>query len=62
MVENILPDIESSDTSDSIDQIINALWALTNQEFCRVRTSNYRYKTGGNNGEIYFRISSIDFN
>ena len=35
---------------------------MTNQEFCRVRTSNYRYRTGGNNGEIYFRISSTDFN
>lgn len=35
---------------------------LTNQEFCRVRTSNYKYRYGGNNGEIYFRISSVGFN
>ena len=41
---------------------IDRLWYLTNQEFCRVRTSNYRYKTGGDNGEIYFRISSGNFN
>lgn len=41
---------------------IDRLWYLTNQEFCRVRTSNYRYKTGGDNGEIYFRISSENFN
>lgn len=38
------------------------MWYLTNQEFCRVRTSNYRYKTGGDNGEIYFRISSTNEN
>ena len=41
---------------------IDRLWYLTNQEFCRARTSNYRYKTGGDNGEIYFRISSENFN
>lgn len=45
----------------SIKDIIDRLWDLTNQEFCRVRTSNYRYKTGGDNGEIYFRISSENF-
>ena len=44
-------------TQDEIDK----LWYLTNQEFCRVRTSNYRYKTGGDNGQIYFRISSEGF-
>lgn len=32
----------------------------TNQEFCRVRTSNIKY--GGNDNSIYFRISSIYFN
>ena len=35
---------------------------LLNQEFCRVRTSNFKYKYGGDNGEIYFRLSSHDFN
>lgn len=32
----------------------------TNQEFCRVRTSNIRW--GGSDGSIYFRISSVHFN
>lgn len=34
--------------------------AETNQEFCRVRTSNIKF--GGNSNDIYFRISSIGFN
>lgn len=34
--------------------------AETNQEFCRVRTSDL--KLGGSSGDIYFRISSIGFN
>ena len=47
---------------DRTEETINRLWYLTNQEFCRVRTSNYKYKIGGDNGEIYFRISSDNFN
>ena len=47
---------------DRTEKTIDRLWYLTNQEFCRVRTSNYRYKIGGDNGEIYFRISSENFN
>lgn len=47
---------------DKTEKTIDRLWYLTNQEFCRVRTSNYRYKIGGDNGEIYFRISSENFN
>lgn len=47
---------------DGTEETIERLWYLTNQEFCRVRTSNYRYKTGGDNSEIYFRISSENFN
>jgi len=43
---------------DAFTQLANA----TNQEFCRVRTSNYKYKYGGDNGEIYFRLSSTGFN
>ena len=31
-----------------------------NQEFCRARTSNLRW--AGDSNEIYFRISSIEFN
>lgn len=40
----------------------NRMVDLSNEEFCRVRTSNYKYDYGGNNGEVYFRISSKDFN
>lgn len=32
----------------------------TNQEFCKVRTSNVKF--GGNSNDIYFRISSVGFN
>lgn len=42
--------------------LMNLLNDITNQEFCRVRTSNYKVKFGGDNGEIYFRISSNGFN
>ena len=35
---------------------------LTNEEFCKVRTSNAKFPRGGENGEVYFRITSTDFN
>ena len=44
------------------EDLMNLLNDLTNQEFCRVRTSNYKVKYGGDNGQIYFRISSTGFN
>ena len=44
------------------EELMNLLNDLTNQEFCRVRTSNYKVKYGGDNGQIYFRISSTGFN
>lgn len=47
---------------DTEEVLLNKLNDLTNQEFCRARTSNFKYKYGGDNGEIYFRISSKDFN
>ena len=43
-------------------ELFNALESLTNEEFCRVRTSNVKFYGGGDNGEIYFRISSTNFN
>lgn len=49
-------DIEPFD----IEQSFLFLNLQTNQEFCRVRTSNII--SGGNLRSIYFRISSIDFN
>ena len=47
------------DIKETID-FLHELNDLTNQEFCKVRTSNVKY--GGNNNDIYFRISSIGFN
>lgn len=47
---------------DMSEDDFNRMNDLSNEEFCRVRTSNYKYKYGGNNGEIYFRISSKEFN
>ena len=47
---------------DLTEEEFNRLNDLTNQEFCRVRTSNFKVRFGGNNGEIYFRISSKGFN
>lgn len=44
---------QTKDTS-----LLSELNTLTNNEFCRVRTSNYKVPYGGNNGRIYFRISS----
>ena len=43
-------------------ETFNKLNDLLNNEFCRVRTSNIKYKYGGENGAIYFRISSEGFN
>ena len=53
---------ELDSNSDTLEADIILLNDLTNQEFCRVRTSNFKYKYGGDNGEIYFRISSEGFN
>lgn len=55
--------IEKGDWKDRpLEAIFLELNDITNQEFCRVRTSNFKYKYGGDNGEIYFRISSKRFN
>ena len=56
-------------TKDLIDKfrkeptpgLMDVLNDLTNEDFCRVRTSNYKVKSGGKNGQIYFRISSTNF-
>ena len=61
-LEKLKEKIGTEKETKSIKDILDKTWYLTNQEFCRVRTSNYRYKTGEDNGEIYFRISSENFN
>lgn len=43
-------------------ELLKEINDLSNQEFCKVRTSNHKYKYGGDNGEIYFRICSKGFN
>lgn len=55
--------IPLTETYGSIKETIALLCKINadaNQEFCRVRTSNIFW--GGNNNDIYFRISSINFN
>lgn len=52
----------AEDYASSMSVMINLFNDLndeTNQEFCRVRTSNIKF--GGNDNSIYFRISSIEF-
>ena len=57
-IDELIEGLKKEPTSDKL----NKLNDLMNQEFCRVRTSNHKYKYGGDNGEIYFRISSTGFN
>lgn len=47
-------------TEQEIEGFIETLNADTNQEFLRMRTSSMLF--GGSSNEIYFRISSINFN
>ena len=47
-------------STDDIESMFIELNNEMNQEFCRVRTSNMRF--GGTSGDVYFRISSTDFN
>lgn len=58
-------DIEIDDetylpTQQEVDGFLEVLNADTNQEFLRMRTSSLLY--GGSSKDIFFRISSIDFN
>jgi mRNA interferase YafQ len=53
-VKNLIT--EYRETKDNT--LLGELNELTNNEFCRVRTSNYKVAYGGDNGQIYFRISS----
>ena len=53
--KELITKLEKNDF-DRVDDIMSELDEVTNDEFCKVRTSNMRYKYGGNNGELYFRI------
>lgn len=57
-VKELIDEFKNNKSEEIFDELNN----LTNQEFCRVRTSNYKIKYGGDNGQIYFRISSNNFN
>lgn len=64
---NLVDDVEINipvDTylpsKEEIEDFINILNVDTNQEFLRMRTSSLLF--GGNSRDVYFRISSIDFN
>lgn len=52
--------IETIDTEDSVENAFNKLNNDANNAFCKVRTSNYKYNYGGDNGEIYFRLTNSD--
>lgn len=51
---------EVTNDKEQILDIFNALNDDTNQEFCKVRVSSLKF--GGSSNEVYFRISSINFN
>ena len=57
---NINSSIFYTDKIENIYSDIELINNLTNQEFCRIRTSDMFL--GGNSNDIYFRISSIGFN
>ena len=55
--------IESPASPTSVENSFDTLNSDVNNAFCKVRTSNYKYNYGGDNGEIYFRLTnSDDFN
>lgn len=53
-VKELIDEYKKTNNFDLLEE----LNVLTNNEFCRVRTSNYKVPYGGDNGQIYFRISS----
>lgn len=53
-VKELIEEYKETNNTDLLEE----LNTLTNNEFCRVRTSNYKISYGGDNGQIYFRISS----
>ena len=44
------------------EELYNEINNILNNEFCKVRTTNIKYKYGADNGEIYFRICSTGIN
>lgn len=57
---NVKEDTYTCRDDNELYSMLNNINNLTNQEFCKVRTSNI--KIGGDSNDIYFRISSIGFN
>ena len=55
-VKELIPEFRRTKSKSIFEKIVE----LTNNEFCKVRTSNHKYKYGGDNGEIYFRLSNTD--
>lgn len=55
-----MPLIEYYCSKEECEALIQKIDAESNQQFCRVRTSDMFI--GGNNKSIYFRISSVRFN
>ena len=57
---NISDDVQHYSDEETISALTEVLNRETNNEFCRIRTSNMYH--GGDDSTIYFRISSIGFN
>ena len=57
---NISEDIEPLFTIDDITALFNVLNNECNQEFLKLRTSSMKF--GGNSGDVYFRVSSVNYN
>ena len=57
---NVSDDTYICRDDNELYSILENLNNETNQEFCKVRTSDIKF--GGNSNDIYFRISSIGFN
>lgn len=57
-VAKLLKELETSPT----ELVFNKINDILNKEFCKVRTTNIKYKYGADNGEIYFRICDTGMN
>ena len=54
--KKLIPEFRKTGSREAFKKIVE----LTNNEFCKVRTSNHKYNYGGDNGEIYFRLCNTD--
>lgn len=55
---NKIPSLIKELRTNPTEQLFNQINDILNNEFCKVRTTNIKYKYGADNGEIYFRLCS----